>query len=224
MGDRLEHFITASIFDLMDSTLFYVPEILVDTFSPEEKEAWAPHVNQLMLVDGNGFNFIVEKDDVAIQVMKKFNKLSEVVFSLYNLKDQFGESAFQYAVEKYGGLVALFHYVTDWMDNNCQKDIVSLTENHKKAFTLQRQLHLEHKLDFEKRFALPKIEIGATSPIVESVKKSFGGLAPNPNTGAATGTKDHQTKKERLQLIKQDTEIIAEKYLLSTVFGVKFDK
>ncbi len=219
---------------MLDATIFYVPETLVDLYSPEEKENLNPFINKLILVDYGDFRIINADDKAVITIMRKFNLLSEGLFMLYNLNDELGEEGFKYIIEKYGELLELFHFSTKWLNSNFKKDIVGFTEDHKKAFEMQYQLYVNHKQEFEKRFKLPKVEISQNSSIAESLLNNFKDFVPFLDSDTSNGnTKKPQRtvvenkrleKKEYITKLNKETQEKAENYLLSTVFNVVLEK
>ncbi len=234
MEAKLEHISNKTIFNMLDATIFYVPETLVDLYSPEEKENLNPFINKLILVDHGDFRIINADDKAVITIMRKFNLLSEGLFMLYNLNDELGEEGFKYIIEKYGELVELFHFGTKWLNNNFEKDIVGFSEDHKKAFEMQYQLYVNHKQEFEKRFKLPQVEISPNSTIAESLLNNFkdcvsplGSNTSDDNTIKPQGSvveNKRLEKKERIKQLNKETFEKAENYLLSTVFNVVLEK
>jgi hypothetical protein len=234
MEDKIVHIINETIFNMLDATIFYIPEALVDLYNPEEKENLNPFINKLILVDDGDFKIINSDDKAAIIVMRKINLLSEGLFMLYNLKDKLGEEGFKYIVEKYGELLELFHFSTKWLNSNFEKDIVGFSEDHKKAFLMQYQMYVGHKQEYEKRFKLPKVEISQNNSIAVSLLNNFKDFVPpldakilNDNTKKTKGSvieRKRLEKKEHIKQLNKETLENAENYLLSTVFNVVLEE
>lgn len=240
MDESLMDIIHSAIFKMLDSTVFYVPNVWVELCEPKEMDKLRPYINKLIFVSDKGIKLLNEGDNPSSNVMKKSILLDESHFMLYKFKEKLGDGSFAFVVEKYYEIIEVFHFSAEWLNKNVENDIEGLTKEQRLAFQLQYDFHLKHKQEFEKRFQLPKIEMSTNNLVSEKVLSLFNGMVKpsihnvtninkipkqqkqqSQNTQNDSGLEKRTQKRDRMEKLRNETIEKAEKHLLVTVFNVK---
>lgn len=222
MKDSLEHILHKTLVNLVKVSVFYIPESFVDLLKVAKSESVMEEVNKLFLLDKNGFSLSTKTTKAGLFIMSKKRCLNENILLLFDFKEKHSDEGFEYVVEKYSELVKSFLYLSEWMNNNAQNDIINLTDDQKTALNLQSHFYLEHKQEFEVKFNKQTKSLVLNDRTTKTVLNTFKPIVPKfSKPFVEKKTNKILDRKQRIEKLKNNTREKAEEYLLQTVFNIK---
>lgn len=212
--------------NLLAGSLFYITEEIVGEMDKEYQSTIEGYTNQPIFLDAVIGPYLVEDELIAHKVLNKQLQLDRNIHEL--LKCQNGPEN-DFLLERYRDQVLGFWKITEWLSDNCQQRIHKLKKDHRNAFKLQVSQISRHYTELEKRFFQNNHKEANLNTTLEpkDIKNLQELIAPAKPFLEATETisegEQVTSRKERLRNLKGKIEEDGERYILETVFNVKFD-
>ncbi|MFL0354760.1 hypothetical protein DI383_14200 [Flavobacteriaceae bacterium LYZ1037] len=204
--------------------IFYIPRkfwVEMDGEKWNDKEFDALF-DTVVLMKTDGSNKALQNGASNYYLLSKTAELDKNTYALLEMRSKLDEDSFQFLAKKYCIEVAFYKRISTWMLDHIQEDIPEINNETLLSFELQKTTFENHWEYLQKHF-VPSSEIKQTIPDSNSTAKDFEiiqDLVVNPlQSKNENKNSPKTTKKEKKILI---TAAAAEKFLLETVFNVKF--
>lgn len=211
-------------------TIFYLPMHIVELIeNSKAKEELKKHTNKIVFIDSNGHNYFLDIDNQndIVYIIAKPTLLDDNVCQLLTLKEEKSVDTFNFILDKYLNQLAGYLYLFNWLHLNASSDIKDLKKEILNVLKLQYDSFKLHEEDVLRRFykeAKLPVEINVED-IRENGIKGLSELINDRDLKKALKfnpirTNKKESKKKRLEKLKQETVKNADEIILKKVFGV----
>ena len=216
--------------NLMTGSLFFITDEILGEMDEEIRNKSEGYTNQLIFLDGAVGPYFVGQELIAHKVLNKQMQLDRNIYELlkWTKKDKHDPES-RFLIERYREQVLGYWKVAQWLFDNCQERIQKLKKDHRNAFKLQLIQISGHYSELEKQFFKYNPKKISLEPVlqVQDIKniQEFI-LSPNHLPDKPKSEQNGEEpidRKERLSRLKGKIEKEGEKYILESVFNVKFD-
>ena len=216
--------------NLYKPLIFYIPEsIIPETKKGMEFHAKQEHIfNKIIVIDNDGNNYELELKSNSFGLLGKNNLLDKNLFQLLEQKGQLNPFQFDVLLQKYMEQINFYVLISGWMSDNLESQIDNLDGSIISYFTLQKMAFQNHKEALQHSFLLDIVPLPKPEQVIKQVESILPSLyitkdvaIREPKTEMPAQLKSKRTKPKKQVLITNEE---ADRFLLETVFNVKFSK
>ena len=157
--------------------IFYV----LDSIIPEEKkevfnfsENLNKIFNKVLVLDNNlEILYLSSEPNNLNHLLNKISVLDENMFLLLEKKETLKEFQFDFLLKKYVVNLNYYVYISKWMENNKNSELLDIDDSIKNFFTLQYNAILNHKKAVQSSFNLDDTLAPQPKEIVRHIEETI---------------------------------------------------